>query len=998
MSEEEKNLDLEEQNDATSYSEDDILECEITDDDESAPMGTLVKMPEDAPQDDQPAEEPAQDEPFEAEVTDDDDTAPMGTLVKMPEELSEEDANEVFADTENVEVAEKIITKQFVYEYIESAEYADKVELNKRENYNSANWPVADTHYALGTDKQCFIYVYETKNPTVLLIYNTPEYAAELKKDHPLVTESKVPRSNDPWFKLIMDDTYTEDQVKKIIDDCFAYAYVIKEEEEPQEDTQPVEETPAEEPVQEEVKEEPIEEEKAEEPIEEPVEETQEEVVEEKQPTEEPEEVQEEAPVEEETPVEEPAPEEEPVQEEEPVVEETPVEEPVAEEEPAPTPVIVPIVSEEPVEEITEEEAEDVFGGVAEDETAEKIITKQFVYEYLESCEYADKVEINKRENYNSANFPVPDTHFACGDKKKCFVYVYETKKPTVLLIFNTPEYAEELKADHPQIKESKVPNNAKETWFNLVMDGTYTEDQVKKILDDSFAHAYRVAEEEAKEEAEELAKSAEPVQEEPIVEEVVEEPVVEEPVVEEEPEQEVTLKESLAAAAHITHSVEVDTFDKKFICEYLKNKYGDDVEINTRENFTSTGLPLADTHYVAGKKKKCFVYVYETDGTVLLLINNNSKYEKELKKEHKLVTRSAFPKSKDEWFSVILDDSFNKKQVCKVLDDCFVFNGGKAVEEEPEIKTYGNSAFEEKKPTEEVNYDYQEAVDLQNQQIAEENATKQPRKKKEPPKKLEDYEIWGKVVFEKKEEPKKEPVKEEKPKAAKKQEPVSTAPKKETKAKAEPSKKAEPVKKEEAVKKAPAKKEAAPKTEPAKKETKKAEPKPAPAPKAEPKKATKKDIDKEKTTMAKYEPEKMVQASGATTPHGKFVIRKTDNGNFVFKLISSNKRVVAIGAQAYSGLPGVKGGIQSVIKNAAKAPIQDSTLQKVVELKFPKWEIWKDKKDEFRLRLYASNGELVASTNDGYTGKPAAKAGIDAISRACIDCDIVRNDDPKAY
>ena len=292
-------------------------------------MGTLVKMPEDAPQDDQPAEEPAQDEPFEAEVTDDDDTAPMGTLVKMPEELSEEDANEVFADTENVQVAEKIITKQFVYEYIESAEYADKVELNKRENYNSANWPVADTHYALGTDKQCFIYVYETKNPTVLLIYNTPEYAAELKKDHPLVTESKVPRSNDPWFKLIMDDTYTEDQVKKIIDDCFAYAYVIKEEEEPQEDTQPVEETPAEEPVQEEVQEEPIEEEKAEEPIEEPVEETQEEVVEEEQPTEEPEEVQEEAPVEEETPVEEPAPEEEPVQEEEPVVEESPVEEPV---------------------------------------------------------------------------------------------------------------------------------------------------------------------------------------------------------------------------------------------------------------------------------------------------------------------------------------------------------------------------------------------------------------------------------------------------------------------------------------------------------------------------------------------------------------------------------------------------------------------------------------------------------------------------------------------
>ena len=367
-----------------------------------------------------------------------------------------------------------------------------------------------------------------------------------------------------------MDDTYTEDQVKKIIDDCFAYAYVIKEEKEPEEEPQ------------EEVQEEPI---------------------------------AEEEPVVEETLVEETPVEEEPVQEEEEIVEseieeddETApvavlVEEPVEEEQPVEevveeVPQEEPIEDNEEVEEISEEDEEDVFGGVVEDETAEKIITKQFVYEYLEGCEYADKVKLNKRENYNSANWPVPDTHFACGDKEKCFVYVYETKKPTVLLIFNTPEYAEELKKDHPQIKRSKVPNNAKETWFNLVMDETYSEDQVKQILDDAFAHAYRVAEEEAAEEAAELAGQ----------EEVVE-----------EPEQEVTLKESLAAAATISHTAEHETFDKKFIYEYLNNKYGDEVELNTRENFTSTGLPLADTHYVAGKKKKCFVYVYETNGTTLL-------------------------------------------------------------------------------------------------------------------------------------------------------------------------------------------------------------------------------------------------------------------------------------------------------------------------------------------------------------------------------------------
>ena len=143
---------------------------------------------------------------------------------------------------------------------------------------------------------------------------------------------------------------------------------------------------------------------------------------------------------------------------------------------------------------------------------------------------------------------------------------------------------------------------------------------------------------------------------------------------------------------------------------------------------------------------------------------------------------------------------------------------------------------------------------------------------------------------------------------------------------------------------------------------------------------------------------EKIIQEGDNTKPHGKFVIRKTDKDNFVFKLISSNKRVVAIGAEAYASLQGAKGGIESIRKNAATAPIQDSTLQKVVELKFPKWEIYTDKKGEFRLRLYAANGNIVATTNDGYNQKTGAKGGIDAVARACIGSEIVRNDNPRAY
>ena len=483
---------------------------------------------------------------------------------EIPED-EKEDVNDILAEADSVEVAERIIDKKFVYEHIENAVYADKVELNKRENYNSANWPVADTHYALGTEKQCFIYVYETKSPTVLIIYNTPEYAAELKKDHPLVSESKVPRSNTPWYKLIMDDTYTEDQVRKIIDDCFEYAYVIKEEE-PEEVE---EEKPVEEPVVEEVEEEK--------PVEEPV-----------------------------------------VEEVKKEIKEEPKEEPVVEEEP----------EEEPEPEVTLKASLAAAATVIVSSSDK--IDKKFVYEYLEN-KYGEDVETNKRENFTSTGLPLADTHYALGEKKKCFVYVYETNGTTLLLINNTAPYGKELKKDHSLVTRSAFPKS-KDKWFSLIIDDSYTAAQVCKILDDCY-----------------ILAGGKPREEEVAM----------------------TLKESLAAAAKV--HVEQVKIDKKYIAEYLEKKYADKVEINTRENKTSTGLPLADTHYaVNGKKKKCFVYVYETDTSTLLLINSTSAYEKELKKTHKYVSKSAFPKSKDEWFSVVVDDSFTNADIDKIMDDCY--------------------------------------------------------------------------------------------------------------------------------------------------------------------------------------------------------------------------------------------------------------------------------------------------------------------------------------
>ena len=156
---------------------------------------------------------------------------------------------------------------------------------------------------------------------------------------------------------------------------------------------------------------------------------------------------------------------------------------------------------------------------------------------------------------------------------------------------------------------------------------------------------------------------------------------------------------------------------------------------------------------------------------------------------------------------------------------------------------------------------------------------------------------------------------------------------------------------------------------------------------------APEKEVKAPKATAKPENNEETVLVEGEGKTHGKFVIKKTDKGNFVFKLYSSNYRVVAIGAQAYTTLGAAKIGVQSIINNAEKAPVENQTLKNYETLKFPKWEIYLDKKGEYRLRLYATNGSLIATTNDGYVDVSGAKNGIAAVARAVKGCSIVRND-----
>ncbi|GEM_PF-2430202 len=134
----------------------------------------------------------------------------------------------------------------------------------------------------------------------------------------------------------------------------------------------------------------------------------------------------------------------------------------------------------------------------------------------------------------------------------------------------------------------------------------------------------------------------------------------------EEEP---LSLKDSLAMAKQVLNASAV--VNKKYVANYLKETFGDGVEVNMRGNYTKTSLPLADTHYAVSKDgKKCFVYVYETDAAVVLLLRLTEAYASSIRASGHKIVRSAFPKSKDSWYSIIVDDSYTETDIQEILTD----------------------------------------------------------------------------------------------------------------------------------------------------------------------------------------------------------------------------------------------------------------------------------------------------------------------------------------
>ena len=111
----------------------------------------------------------------------------------------------------------------------------------------------------------------------------------------------------------------------------------------------------------------------------------------------------------------------------------------------------------------------------------------------------------------------------------------------------------------------------------------------------------------------------------------------------------------------------------------------------------------------------------------------------------------------------------------------------------------------------------------------------------------------------------------------------------------------------------------------------------------------------------------------------GKFVIKETKSG-VKFDLKAGNGEVIAT-SEVYSSLDACKNGVASVAKNAPVAALEDQTVEGFATEKNPKFEVYADKRGEFRFRLKSRNGEIIL-TGEGYVSKDGCKNGIDSIRR----------------
>ena len=119
----------------------------------------------------------------------------------------------------------------------------------------------------------------------------------------------------------------------------------------------------------------------------------------------------------------------------------------------------------------------------------------------------------------------------------------------------------------------------------------------------------------------------------------------------------------------------------------------------------------------------------------------------------------------------------------------------------------------------------------------------------------------------------------------------------------------------------------------------------------------------------------------------GKFAVKTVKTG-IKFDLKASNGEVIAT-SEVYTSRSACLNGVESVRKNAPIAKLEDQTMEGFETVTNPKFEVYTDKAGEFRFRLKARNGEIIA-VSEGYKAKASCLHGIESVRKNAPEAEAV--------
>lgn len=118
-----------------------------------------------------------------------------------------------------------------------------------------------------------------------------------------------------------------------------------------------------------------------------------------------------------------------------------------------------------------------------------------------------------------------------------------------------------------------------------------------------------------------------------------------------------------------------------------------------------------------------------------------------------------------------------------------------------------------------------------------------------------------------------------------------------------------------------------------------------------------------------------------------KFVIRTVRSG-LKFDLRAGNGQTI-LTSEVYTSEAACRKGIESVIRNAPLAKLENQTEDNWKTVTNPKFQLYQDKAGQYRFRLRARNGEIIA-VSENYTAKAGCMNGIESVRKNAVEADIV--------